>query len=78
MTLQLYFNPSKFPRTINRKEWKEIWRWKRVTEKDLDKHCQKMYDNFAVYGSTWPDRMRDDFLDEMINPPLVSHDKQGL
>lgn len=73
MALVLYFNPAKFPRSITHKEWQEIWRWKRVVEKRLDKELLGRLSNFAVYGTTHPE-----IYDEIINPPLLIHDKQEL
>lgn len=76
--LKLLFVLSKFPRTIGRKEWKEIWRWKRVTEKELKKHEAEMLErmrNFAAFGTTHPE-MYQDMIERIINPPITFHDKQ--
>lgn len=73
---QLYFNPSKFPRTIKRKEWKDIWRWKRVTEKRVKEEVDKQISNLIVYGSTMPRYIKDDIMEELIYPLLLIHDKQ--
>lgn len=77
MTLQLYFVPHLFPRTIGRKEWRDIFRWKRTTEKKLEAELDKQLDDFAVYGSTWLPQMRQDFMDRVVNPPLLIHDKMA-
>ena len=78
MGLALYFDPAKFPRTITRAEWKEIWRWKRITQKKLAEELNKQMNNFILFGSTWPDHIRDDFIYQTTNPPLLVHDKQEL
>jgi len=71
--LQLYFNPQKFPRTITREEWREIWRWKRITEKKLREEMSRQLANLATYGITHPE-----YLERFVNPPLLVHDKQEL
>jgi hypothetical protein len=76
MSLALYFNPSAFPRTIPRKEWKELWRWKRIIEKELAKAHEEMMYNLVVFGSTMPDHLREDILDRLTNPPIIMHEKQ--
>lgn len=76
--LQLYFNPAKFPRTIKRDEWKEIWRWKRITENKLIEATETQLQNLVIFGSTMPRYVRDDIMDKTINPPLLVHDKQEL
>lgn len=48
-------NLTKLSRTITRKEWKKVWRWKRVTEKVLKRELQKRMDNLSVYGTTHPE-----------------------
>lgn len=78
MTLRLYFVPSLFPRTIGRKAWREIYRWKRVTEKRLEAEVSKQMQDFATFGSTMPEHMRRDFMDRLINPPLLVHDQQAI
>lgn len=74
--LKLYFNLRGFPRTVNREQWRRIWRWKRETEKKLDEEAQRQMNNFVVYGATWPEHIRADFLEKSINPPLVMHELQ--
>lgn len=69
--LRLSFNPTKIPRTISKEEWYEIWRWKRVTEKRLSEQIETDIINFTVYGSTWPEEMRQDYMDQLTNPPLL-------
>lgn len=76
--LQLYFYPQGFPRTIGRKEWKEIWRWRRIVQKKLIEELQRQTDNLIMYGDTLPRYMREDMYDKLINPPLLIHDKQGF
>lgn len=73
MSLVLYFDPAKFPRTITRKEWKEIWRWKRMTEKALVKELEEQMLNISLFGCSHPD-----MLDRIINPPLLVHDRMKL
>lgn len=76
--LTLYFDPTKFPRTIDKIEWKEIWRWKRMTQKKLIEEMEKHRLNLSVYGSTMPDYIKVDLIDKMLYPPLLIHGKQTL
>jgi len=75
MPLSLYFNLAKFPRTITRDEWKEIWRWKRVTEKQLAIEMEKQWANFVALGATYPE-LKERIIDEFIRPPIIVHDRQ--
>lgn len=76
--VQLYFNPSKFPRTISRKEWKEIWRWKRVVQKQLVIELERMQEQLILYGTTILPQAKADIIEKMVNPPLLIHDKQSI
>lgn len=66
----LVFNPSRLSRSITRKEWKEIWRWKRVTERQLAKSISEQIQLLATYGTTMPEYMRKDMIDAIVNPPV--------
>lgn len=65
----LVFNPEHLSRSINRKEWKEMWRWKRVTEKQLKKSIEEQFGLLVAYGTT----MRKDMIDVITNPPLLMY-----
>lgn len=67
----LVFNPSRLSRSITRKEWKDIWRWKRVTEKQLKKSVEEQIGLLIAYGATMPDGLRRDIIDVVTNPPLL-------
>lgn len=69
----LVFNPERLSRSINRKEWKEIWRWKRVTEKQLAKSISEKIQLLATYGTTMPEYMRKDMVDVIVNPPVLMY-----
>lgn len=75
--IQLSFEPTAFPRTITRSKWKDIWQWKRVTQKKLNAHWLEQMNNFRTYGNTWPPQVREDFMDQVINPGIVMHDLQN-
>lgn len=66
----LVFNPERLSRSINRKEWKDIWRWKRVTEKQLAKSISEQIQLLGAYGTTMPEYMRKDMIDRLIHPPV--------
>lgn len=69
--LVLQFDPSKIPRTISRQGWRKIWRWKRVTEKRLSEEFQKQHEAFVATGHLWPEHVRAEYLDKLVNPPLL-------
>jgi len=69
--IQLYFNPQKFSRNMKHKEWKSIWRWKRITEKKLAEEMRRQCNNISVYGTTHPE-----LLDRIVNPAILMHDQQ--
>lgn len=69
--IQFYFVPSKLPRTWTKTQWKEAYRWVRVTRKELNKQAEKQMADFAAFGTTMPERMREDYMNNMINPPLL-------
>ncbi len=60
--IHLYFDLSKFPRTIDRTAWKSIWRWKRETEKVIRIETQKQWEDLVTSGSV------------MINQSLLIHE----
>lgn len=76
MALQLYFIPSKFSRATTRDEWKEIWRWKRLTEQKLRADLEKERALISNLGTPLAPHIKEALLDHMINPPLLVHDKQ--
>lgn len=65
------FNPSRLSRSITRKEWKEIWRWKRVTEKRLVEELERQRQNFIAFHTTMPSYMKKDIMEQMIYPPIL-------
>lgn len=66
----LVFNPSRLSRSITRKEWNEIWRWKRVTERQLARSISEQMQLLGAYGTTMPEYMRKDMIDTIVNPPV--------
>lgn len=69
--VSLYWNPSKVPRTLTREQWKECYRWVRITRKRLREELQKQQQFLATYGTTMPQIIKNDILDKMVNPPLL-------
>lgn len=76
----LYFVPSQCPRTWTKQEWKENYRWVRVMQKLLNAELEKRRDiiaqqwaDLAIFGTTNPHhlKMKEDFINNMINPPLL-------
>ena len=69
MSLQLYFVPSKVPRTITKVEWYECWRWLRVCRKKLKEQLDKEVE--MLRKDDLPKHIRDDIASKIINPPLL-------
>lgn len=78
MMVTLYFNPQLFPRTTTKKEWIDIWRWKRVTQNKLREEMDKAMLNYKANSNIWPEHTKQDFINSIVNPPLLIHDKQQL
>ena len=49
MALKLYFESSKLPRTWTKAQWKEAYRWLRMTEKILDKQMEERREQIAKF-----------------------------
>lgn len=69
MSLQLYFNSAKVPRTIGREEWKLCWRWVRVCRKRLAEQLEK--ERELLLWADLPSHIKHDIMDKMVNPPLL-------
>lgn len=69
--MKLYFNILTIPRTITREEWKRLWQWKRITEKDLQLQEEKKVNMLRRYGDVMPLETKSRMIDEMVNPPLL-------
>lgn len=76
--IQLIFNLRGFPRTIPKAKWKEIWRWKRVTQKKLAAQMQEEMAYFNTHGSSMPDSERLRRINLAINPPVLIHHMQQV
>lgn len=68
----LAFNPAKIPRTTTRSAWRDIWRWKRETEKRLREHVERQREMLILYGTTHPELARD-ISERLIYPPVVHY-----
>lgn len=69
--MNLVFNASSLSRSITRSEWKEIWRWKRLTERRLKKSVEEQIAMLVAFGTNMPKHVREDIVDLLINPPLM-------
>lgn len=74
----LVFNQASLPRTITKQQWKEIWRWKRVTEQRLKKSIEEQIALLSIYGTTMPKHIRNDMIDVIVNPPLMIYPNTKL
>lgn len=68
--IRLIFNSKAIPRTTTRDEWRKIYRWRRVTERELREAMQMKLENVAIYGTSHPEILRD-FIDRAVNPPVM-------
>lgn len=68
--MRLLWQPNHLPRTMSRREWREIYRWKRVEEKKLLRMERETL-RFAVEFNEL------DMLDRIVNPPLLIHPLMG-
>jgi hypothetical protein len=66
--MRLLFNPAKLPRTMTRKEWKEIDRWRRVVTRKLRESLEQRLSEVFIRGG---EKFLIDVLDEAVNPPLL-------
>lgn len=56
-------------RTTSKERWREIWRWKRIKTKELAQNeAQKIQ---LLRDDTVPTHIRNDIIDEIVNPPLL-------
>jgi hypothetical protein len=69
MSLALYFVPFKIPRTVTRKEWYEIHRWRRVTQKQLN--ATLLFEQEKLRDPSTPSWVKRDLMNSMIYPPLL-------
>jgi len=64
---RLVFNLNS--RTMTKIQWREAWRWKRITEKRIEEatanRCRYLQDQII------PASIRQDMINEMINPPVM-------
>lgn len=74
--VELYFVPFKCPRTWTKAEWKENYRWVRVTRKVLKAEMEKkraiiaeQMNNLGAFGTSHPHIYK--MLNDMVNPPLI-------
>lgn len=62
--MKVLWTPTILPRTMTRREWRDLYRWKRVEEKKLRRMetaaIRAMFD-------------RNEMLDRIANPPLLVH-----
>lgn len=72
--IALSFNQEKIPRTMTRAEWREVHRWRRVTQHKLKEMAEReieafrrMSEDLGTYGVA---RMRI-AMDNIVNPPVL-------
>lgn len=67
--MKLLFRKGLIPRTTTRQSWKEIWRWKRKTERTLSEMEEKTI--AQLRDEELPDKARQAIIDSVINPPVL-------
>jgi hypothetical protein len=72
--MNLIFNLRKLPRTMTKREWREIDRWRRVAERKLREAIQRqtealaaMRDDLGAYGTATHLHA----IERLINPPAL-------
>lgn len=68
---RLVFDHSRIPRTTTRKEWREIDRWRRITERQVKKAVAEEHELLRRNLDMLPPETRARMIDRMINPPLM-------
>lgn len=67
--MKYYFDPTKIPRSVEKTEWKQIWRSKRMIVKRLAEQENEMRNRLR--DKTLPNYVRKDIMDELVYPPLM-------
>jgi hypothetical protein len=72
--MMLLFDQRKLPRTMNRKEWRGIDRWRRVTQHKLREAMERQVqalsairDDLGAYGTATHLHA----MERLINPPVL-------
>lgn len=68
--IRLIFNKTAIPRTTTREQWRDIWRWKRETEKKLAEQAAKHLEAVIMFGTSHPEIL-DRYMDRATNPPVM-------
>jgi hypothetical protein len=68
--MMLYFNPRQLPRSMTRQQWRNTWRWKRVTEAQLAARERDQLKLLVTHGHIMTRRTLENILDNAINPPI--------
>lgn len=69
----LYFQPQNLPRTMTREEWREAYRWVRITTKRLEKLHSEHLENLRaiIADDTASHKLRMQAVEKIINPPMM-------
>lgn len=70
--IKLIFNSTAIPRTTTREQWREIYRWKRTTEKKLEASAKERIKNMVTFGTSHPEILSD-YIDRLVNPPVMPY-----
>lgn len=68
----LVLSKEQLPRTTTRQRWHEIDHWRRATRRKMAQIMDKQIMDLAMFGSTYPPKVREEIVDRMINPPIFA------
>ena len=71
-SFDLVLSADQLPRTTTRERWQEIDHWRRSTRRKMAKIMDEQIMNLAMYGSSWPPKVRENVIDKMVNPPIFA------
>lgn len=60
----LEINPAMIPRTTTREQWREIDRWRRVSEQKITGEINSRAENAMIYGTSHPEIYQHPMSDE--------------
>lgn len=67
--MRYHLDLDKIPRSVDRTEWKEIWRNKRVKIKELAHQENEMRNRLR--DKSLPSYVRKDIMEHLIYPPIL-------
>ena len=66
----LVFDPARLPRTMTRPEWRDLHRWRRLTERQIAGANADRLEAAMAISATRPD-IAASIVAGIVNPPIV-------